>query len=417
MYQRNISDYLLEIMEDTPVAFIRGARQVGKTTLVKNVLPSAAYFTLDNATALSAAQADPAAFVSGGKPMVIDEVQKVPALLPAIKETVDRDRTPGRFVLTGSTDLKAMLQVSESLAGRMEVLDLWPLSLGELAGHRERFIERAFDPREAFRDLQAPPLDVFGHLLTGGYPEVVSRASEKRRRAWFDSYVTAILERDVRDLANIQDVTALPRLLQLLASRCASMLNYSELSRSLAMPQTTLKRYLALLEATFLCYEIPAWSRNMGKRLIKSGKLMLTDTGLASALLGFDAGRLENDDALRGALLENFVASELRKQATWSDRRIRIFHYRTLAGQEVDLVLEDAAGQVVGIEVKATRSPTAAHFKGLQVLQEDVGAPFVRGILLYNGPQVIPFGPRLLALPLALLAAPWPKTAGFSAKH
>lgn len=403
MYTRHISSNILESLTDTPVVLIRGARQTGKTTLVRDLIPehiSSEYVTLDNATALSAAQNDPAGFIAGvGKPVVIDEIQKAPELLPAIKEHVDRDRTPGSFILTGSADIMAGLRVSDSLAGRMELFDLWPLSRAEIRGSNANLVDALFGPD---LDWPAPTeADVMNAVLTGGYPEALARSGERRRQAWFSAYVTTIVERDVRDISSIQDLTAMPRLLQLLASRTGQLLSYADISRGLTIPQTTLKRYMAILEATFLIRELPAWAVNIGKRVTKASKLLFSDTGLAAHLAGMNPDRLTHDRHAFGHLLENFVVCEIAKHATWSRSRVALNHFRSHAGQEVDLILEDPAGNIVGVEIKASASPTASDFKGLRLLAQSCPGKFLRGVVLHLGHDTVPFGENLHALPIA----------------
>ncbi|MEW6638365.1 MAG: ATP-binding protein, partial [Actinomycetota bacterium] len=350
MYRRNVADLLDEALADSPVVLLNGARQTGKSTLVRSSMIrgfSGRYLTLDDAGILSAAATDPAGFLAGlGRPVVLDEVQRAPDLFLAIKAEVDRDRRPGSFLLTGSANVLLLPRLSESLAGRMEVHTLWPLSQGELEGVREGFVDAAFSGGAPPVSLEAEdPPRLFERVLRGGFPEVVGRESPARRRAWFDSYVTTILQRDVRDLANIERLAEMPRLLSLLATRASSLLSYSDLSRAAAMPQSTLKRYMALLETVFLVQTLPAWSANLGKRLVKSPKSIVCDTGLAAHLQGVDAQRLSAEPVLAGPLLENFVAMELKKQITWSETRPSLYHFRTQAGREVDLVLEDAAGR------------------------------------------------------------------------
>ncbi len=408
MYRRNITDPLSEALVDSPVVLLNGARQTGKSTLVRSGMIgefSGRYLTLDDAGILSAAATDPAGFLAGlGRPVVLDEVQRAPDLFLAIKAEVDRERRPGSYLLTGSANVMLLPRLSESLAGRMEVHTLWPLSQGELEGVREGFVDVAFSgqaPQQTGEDETT--VQLLERVLRGGFPEVVGRDSPTRRRAWFDSYVTTILQRDVRDLANIERLTQMPRLLSLLAARVASLLNYSELSRSVAMPQSTLKRYLTLLQTTFLVDTLPAWSGNLSKRLVRSPKLILCDSGLAAHLQGVDAQRLSADPVLLGPLLENFVAMELKKQITWSQTRPRLFHFRTQSGQEVDLVLEDTAGRLIAIEVKGAATVGARDFRGLRALAEATGERFRRGILLYTGREVIPYGKRLFALPIGSL--------------
>lgn len=352
---------------------------------------------------MSAASTDTVGFLKGlGAKAVIDEVQKAPALFPAIKALVDADRRPGRFLLTGSANVLMLPQISESLAGRMEIITLYPLSQGELQGQQGHFVDKVF-ASEVPVLVKVEARDLTALVLAGGYPEAIQRPAGKRREAWFASYITAILQRDVRDLAHIEGLTDMPRLLALLAARVGGLLNMSELSRNSGIAQTTLKRYLSLMEATFMLQPLPAWSTNLGKRLIKSSKIHLTDTGLAAHLTGLTQQRMVSDLTLFGPLLESFVVGELRKQATWSDARVKLYHYRTTTGREVDVVLEDAAGSIVGIEVKAAASVTQKDFAGLQVLAEDTGRRFVRGVILYTGERAVSFGEYQMALPVSAL--------------
>lgn len=417
MFARPITENILESLVDTPVVYIRGARQTGKTTLVRDILKErlqANYVTLDNATALSAAQENPAGFLEGlGTPAIIDEAQKAPGLFPAIKERVDRERRPGSYVLTGSANVLTGLSVSDSLAGRMEIFTLWPLSLAERSGSRENLVDRLFasdfDVASLTRKALAEGTDPAAPLRTvavGGYPEAVARTTERRRQAWFESYVSAILERDVRDLANVSDLAALPRLLRLLASRAGQLLNYADIARSLGLPQTTLKRYMALFGATFLTYDLPAWAANIGKRLAKAPKLMFTDTGLAAALLGLGESRLADDPALRGGLWENFVVSEIAKHAAWSRVRVTPWHFRAHDGYEVDLVLENAAGGIVGVEIKSSATPQTRDAKGLRLLAEACGERFLRGLVIHPGRDAIPLAANIHAIPAAILHCP-----------
>lgn len=286
----------------------------------------------------------------------------------------------------------------------MEIVTLWPLSQGELLDRRERFIESVFSPRlPPLQSAAAEDVDLLPKLTTGGYPEVVQRRSERRKHAWFASYVTTILQRDVRDLANIEGLTDMPRLLALLAARAAGLLNISELSRSCGIPNTTLKRYLSLLETTFLLQLLPAWSANIGKRLIKSPRIHLIDSGLVAYLTGQTAQRLGRDARFIGYLLECFVVGELLKQLTWSETRANLFHFRTTTGREVDALLEDAEGRLVGIEIKAAASVSKKDFAGLEAVAEATGTRFVRGLVLYSGDGFVPFGDKYFALPLSAL--------------
>ena len=405
MYKRNIESELQAAIADTPVVLLNGARQTGKSTLARDFAQahSIPYITLDDATQLAAASSDAQGFLAGlGDRAVIDEVQKAPGLFPAIKMSVDRDRRPGRFLLTGSANVLLLPQISESLAGRMELITLLPLSQGELHGQRERFLDGVF--AESLPVLQpGDAIDLKDAVLAGAYPEVIKRPVGKRRDAWFAAYITALLQRDVRDLANIEGLTDMPRLLSLLAARVGSLLNMSELSRSSGIPNSTLKRYLSLLQATFLFQPLPAWSSNLGKRLIKSPKIHLIDSGLTAHLAGVTRQSLDRDPVFFGHLFENFVVNELRKQTGWSDSRMNLHHYRTTTGREVDILLEDAAGRLVGLEVKVSATVVRKDFSGFDALSEDTGRQFVRGIVLYTGEQSVAFGENYMALPVSAM--------------
>jgi len=410
MIERHIAPRLRRALADTPVVLLHGARQTGKSTLVQALAadrPNATYLTLDDAATLAAAGNDPTGFLGGfDGPLLLDEVQKAPALFPAIKRAVDHNRAPGRFLLTGSANVLLVPRLSESLAGRIELLTLRPFSQGELDGVCETFVDALFGrphPRAPSEGLTKSGL--WARVLRGGYPEICARRSVTRRGDWFRSYITTILQRDVRDLAHIEGLTELPRLLALLATRAASTANLADCARALAMPQTTLKRYVALLEMTFLMQWLPAWSSNIGKRLVKAPKLYLGDTGLLAHLLGFNKDRLRREPKQGGPILENFVVLELLKQMSWSKTKPEAFHFRTHAGREVDIVLEDHSGRVVGIEVKASATLGANDVKGLRALAALAGKRFHRGIVLYAGRDVIPFAARIHAVPLNALWA------------
>jgi len=409
MIARNITDRILESLVESPVVMLNGARQVGKSTLAKKIASDhhyARYMTLDDAVVLAAARYDAAGFLSGlDGPVVIDEVQRAPELFMAIKAAVDRDRKPGWFLLTGSADVMLLPKVSESLAGRMEIHTLWPFSQGELTGVRENFIDRLWkgpDKGQASPMALGPGV-LADRIVEGGYPEVVKRSSQSGRDRWFGSYITTILQRDIRDLANIEGLTELPRLLSLLAARVSSLINYAELSRSSGVPQSTLKRYMALLEAAFLLRAIPPWSGNLSKKLVKSPKLFLTDSGMVSYLMGANSAGLEANRTVFGQVLENFVVMELMKQVAWSEVTPGLYHFRSHGGQEVDVVLERRDGTCVGIEVKASRTVGLSDFKGLRAFAELVGPKFVRGVVIYSGSETVSFADNLQAVPIQAL--------------
>ncbi|MFO7709713.1 MAG: ATP-binding protein [Desulfobacterales bacterium] len=412
MILRNITAEILTALADRPVVLLHGARQTGKTTLVKALAQKehpARYVTLDDAAVFSAAQTDPFGFLSEFKgPVILDEVQRAPELFLAIKRRVDDNRTPGQFLLTGSAHALLLPKLSESLAGRMEMFTLWPFSQGELEGGVEGFIDTAFD--EKFRQPRQPRQtgnDLHGRITRGGFPEAAAMGSEERRRAWFGSFVTAILQRDIRELAHIDGLGVMPRLLALIASRLMGLLNFADLSRSSGLTQSTVKRYVALLEATFLVQTIPAWFANFGKRLTKSPKIVVADTGLAAHLLGLNSQRLLGDRNLFGPLLEGFVGMELKKQCTWSRVKPGLFHFRSHDGSEVDFILEAPGGRLVGVEVKASTAVANTDFKGLRYLADRIPKRFHRGIVLYTGAEMLSFGPKLHAVPLPALWQWW----------
>ena len=402
MLDRHLTPALHEALSDTPVTMLVGPRQSGKSTLAQALvaeLGEARYVSLDRGLNLTAARDDPAAFIAGdARTLVIDEVQRAPDLLLAIKASVDEDRRPGRFVLTGSADVLSLPRVADTLAGRMEVLRLWPLSQGEIEGRRESFLELllAGEP-----PMTADPVDrgdLLRRIEAGGFPEAVERNPARRRR-WFESYLDTMLQREVHELASVTGLTELPRLMRLLAARATGLLNYSAVSRDLGMPQTTLKRYLALLETAFLVATVPAWFRNIGKRLVKSPKLVLTDAGLLVHLLG--GGDLIERSF--GAVLENFVLMEIVKQASFGDVRPPLFHYRTSEGVEVDVVIESDGGRVFGVEVKAAATLTSRDSRGLKALAASLGDDFGGGAILHTGVETVQLAERIWALPISAL--------------
>lgn len=415
MYQRHLTEDIHAALQDTPVILVHGARQVGKTTLAQRVAESVAettrYVTFDQAAMLAAARSDPDGFIAGFAKegcVVLDEVQRVPDLFRAIKAVVDVDRRPGRFLLTGSANMLVLPQLSESLAGRMEVIELWPLSQGEMEGQRETFIDRVMSGDVTVSmtgTTSCTRVNLIERALAGGYPEVISRKSEKRRSAWFGAYLTTILQRDVRDIANIQGLTDLPRLLSLLAARVGSPMNTSDIATSISIPNTTLRRYMSLLEATFLVRMLPAWSTNRERRLAKSPRLMLMDTGLMGHLLALSPERVEQDVSTMDALLTNFAFAELSKQTAWSRTMPELLHFRSFNGRDVDLVLEGPNGRVAGIDVQTRTTVTEDDFRGLKALADIAGEQFASGVILYPGSDVVPFGDRFFAVPFSGLWA------------
>ena len=407
-FPRHIEDSIRTALGDTPVVLLVGSRQRGKTTLVRALAAENAnrmrFVTLDDPATLSAAASSPASFLEDlGTPVIIDEIQRAPELFLPLKQRVDKDRAPGLYLLTGSANVLTLPKVADSLAGRIEVQTLWPLSEGEISGRRETFVDACFEDSMKGKEEAVEWKAMVERMVRGGYPEAVRRTDPRRRRAWWTSYLASILERDVRDLSNIEGLREMPRLLEILAARAGGLLNYAELSRTAGISATSLKRYVGLFRALYLHVELPAWFRNLEKRLVKSPKTYLNDTGLLCHLRGVDEKGLLKDRNRAGPVLENFVVMELRKQLGWSHLMPRMYHFRDASGNEVDLILETPDGRLVGIEVKASAQVDSGDFRVLKLLETLTGKDFVRGLVLYAGYERRSFGEKLLALPLSSL--------------
>ena len=403
---RSLAPVVQEALSDTPVVCLLGPRQSGKTTLARQLAPDRAYFSLDEHNYYQTAIADPAGFIAGVPDEVtLDEVQRVPELLPAIKRAVDRDRRPGRFLLTGSAHLLLLPTVTESLAGRMEIAQLQPLTEAEKTRSPGRFLgavlEGALEPniRPEARD-GGPALAE--RLVAGGYPEPLTR-TPGRARQWRRQYLRGVIERDVQDIARVRDADELSRLLELLAVRSAHLLNVNHLAGELGLHRETVERYLSVLERLFLVRRLRAWHRNTAKRLVKSPKVHLLDTGLAATLADLTAADWLGARHRMGYLLESFVVQQLIAQAAWTDPDLRFWHYRDKDRVEVDLVVTRGR-KVWGLEVKAAGTLAAGDGRGLVRLAERCGEDFQQGLLLYSGEDLLPLADkRMLAVPLSEL--------------
>jgi predicted AAA+ superfamily ATPase len=405
LYPRYANERVATALSDTPVVMVNGPRQCGKTTLVKALGGGAArrYVTLDDETVLASARADPAGFIRELDVVTIDEVQRAPDLLRAIKRSVDDDRRPGRFLLTGSANILAMPTIAESLAGRMEVVTLLPLSQAEIRGGRSDFVAQAFSGKVRAPDHCITGSALVETVITGGYPEVLARRDSRRRAAWAREYIRAIIERDVRDIVDVDRLDQMPMLLRALASHAGQLTNFSRLGGQLRLDDKTVRRYQGILEHVFLVRRIEPWSRNELRRLVKTPKLHFLDTGLLSVLLGATADRLAADRSQFGAILESFVIAEILKITGWSGEEIRLSHYRDKDQDEIDLILEDDAGCLVAIEVKASATVSSSDFNVLRKVAQVAGSQFRLGLVLYDGEAVLPFGDGLFAAPLSCL--------------
>ena len=406
LYPRAAEPRLIEALADTPVVLIHGPRQCGKTTLAQVVggRRGYGYVSFDDDVARGAAQADPAGFVADlPERVILDEVQHVPGLFGALKATIDRRRVAGRFILTGSANVLLLPRLADSLAGRMEILRLHPLAQCELARRSPGFLDALFAADFKTRRSDRLAAELAERIVAGGYPAALARPAGRRRAAWYRDYLEALVQRDVRQLARIRSLDVVPRLLALAAAHTAQLVNVSGLAAPFQLSRPTIRDYVVLLERVFLLELLPPWHSNRMKRLIKTPKLHVGDTGLACALLGVGAAALAADRSLMGPLLETFVFQELRRQASGRDERHTFFHYRDKDDAEVDIVIERDAHSLAGVEVKASATVTAADFRGLRKLAEKTGDKFASGVVLYDGETSASFGDRMHAVPLRAL--------------
>lgn len=403
LYPRFLVPRIEEALADTPVVLIGGPRQSGKTTLARQLAAGRAFLTLDDAPTLHAAQADPVGLIRSHDTMVIDEIQRAPGLLLAIKQSVDADRRPGRFLLTGSANLMTLPLVADSLAGRIENQVLLPLAQSEIAGAAgcRDWIDQVFAGR--IPHPAAGRADVAERVLRGGYPEALARATPRRRQAWARQYADMLLRRDIRDLVRLDKTEHLPRLLAMLAQVSGQLCNFTQLGSQIGLDHKTVAKYLAVFEQLFLMQRVPAWSGNRLSRLVKTAKLQFIDSGLLAALLEIAEISTIHHRARFGQLLESFVFGELLKFCTWSERRYAMYFYRDKNQREVDFVLEDAQGSILGVEVKAAATVGGNDFAGLHQLAALATDRFSAGIVLYDGDTTLPFGPKLWAVPLGTL--------------
>lgn len=411
MYKRYIANSLIEALSDTPIVLVNGARQAGKSTLctalmedpeLKQIFSAESMITMDDPTTLEAAKRDPLGFLTDlGKHVVIDEVQRAPELFLSMKKLIDEDRKGRRIILTGSANVLLLPKIGDSLAGRMEINTLWPLSQDEISGTRSFFLETLVNENEPFSSSKTTWSKIAEMIRLGGYPESLERKSQQRRSKWFNDYLTAILQKDIRDISNIEGLNEIPNLLKLIATRVGSTLNLSDIGRLAGISHTTLKRYFTLLENIFMIVKVPAWTKNTEGKLVKSPKVYLNDTGLLNHLIGKEDERFLEQRSNAGSFLENFIVMEIVKQLTWSPISLKPYHFSIHRGSEVDLVLEDNSGDIYGIEIKSASTLQGKDFNGLRRLSQLVGEKFKRGIVLYTGEQYLGgFGDNLQAVPI-----------------
>jgi len=408
LFPRLILPRLREALEDTPVVLIHGPRQCGKSTLARMLGEAHGfrYLTFDDENVLAAAESDPVGFCKDlPERAILDEVQRVPGLFRSIKEIVDTDRRSGRLILTGSANVMLLPGLSDSLAGRLEVLRLGPLTQAEIAHlpSPPSFLDAVFGASPHTQHLQRQGDELIRRVVTGGFPPAVLRSSERRRRVWLEQYSEALVQKDVKDFTRIRSLEVLPRLLEVAAAHTAGLFVSTDLAAPFELSRPTIREYVAVLEALFLLELLPPWHSNRLTRMIKTPKLHMVDTGLASALLGVNQESLRKDRPLFGHLLESFVFQELRRLASFSEHRHRFHHFRDKEKKEVDIVIERDGVLVAGIEVKASSTVLPRDFLGLIKLRDAMGERFVQGVVMYDGENVLTFGDRLYAVPIASL--------------
>jgi len=396
---------MAEALLDTPVVLLAGPRQAGKTTLVRQIASqqSLRYLTMDDELTLLSAREDPVGLIRSLDRAVIDEIQRAPGLLLAIKKSVDEDRRPGRFLLTGSANLMSMPTAADSLAGRMETLSLLPLSQSEIESHSANWIDCAFDGRILKTAQPALGHELIERVLRGGYPESIARPSDRRRVAWARQYLDAIIQRDVRDVAGIDKLDQLPRFLRALAPMAGQMCNYTQLGGQVGLDGKTASRYLGVFEQMYLLKRVDVWARNRLGRVVKTPKLQFVDSGLLAVLLDLTSEVMQQGRTRFGNVLETFVFGELLKLSTTAQGDHRLMYYRDADKVEVDVVIENAAGQLVGVEVKASATIKESDLRGLKKLAGLAGSQFKMGVLLYDGTEELPLGDRVWAAPLSSL--------------
>lgn len=408
--QRFVKASLLDALADTRVVVVQGARQVGKTTLVRDVVDERGgqLVTFDDELTRTTAQADPVGFLNQSPDglLAIDEVQRVPEMVLALKLVVDRDERPGRFLVTGSADLLRLPATEDSLAGRAESIDLFGFSQGEIVGHREQFVDRLLAGERFLGHTSAlSRRDYLERAVAGAFPEALRRPAGRRRNQWLDNYLSRIVTRDARDVSNLQRIADLPLIMQVLAARNSEELNVAALASDTGIPARTLGPHIELLKTLYLVQRIPAWSTNLTKRVVSRPKVSLLDTGLAARLINVSAQGASPAAYAEAAghLLEGFVAGEIRRQLGWAEETVRMSHFRDRNGPEVDLVLETDDGRVAGIEVKAASSVSTKDAKWLGAMRDRLGKRFVTGVVLHAGTTSGPLGECIAAVPLDIL--------------
>jgi predicted AAA+ superfamily ATPase len=405
---RAVRRELLDALAESRAVALLGPRQAGKTTLVRDLLGpefDARFLTLDDAATRTAAATDPSGFIADlVTPVIIDEIQRAPDLMLAIKERLDRIPEPGQFLITGSANLLTLRTIRDALPGRVLYTNLWPLSQSEIVGSTTNLVDWLFERRELPRVVGTRRPQLAAVVAAGGFPGICEKVSRSRQR-YFEAYVDSVVGRDVPDVAHLRDPTTVGRLLRLLAGRSASLLSRESVARDLGVDRKTVDHHLRILQDLFLVRIHAAWQTNLSQRMIKTPKAYITDTGMLTALIGADQTRLPADPAIGGPVFETFVVMELVKLSSWSDSAPRILHFRDRDGREIDAILERPDGSIVAVDVKSSASIATSDLRALAYLRDRLGDRFVRGVVMYAGREPLPLGDRLAALPMSALWA------------
>jgi len=410
MYKRFIKQRIAVALKDTPAIIIVGPRQCGKTTLAKQIMQEEGeenwtYITLDDINQLHFAKIDPVSFIrnNSARHIIIDEIQRAPELMLPIKQAIDENRLPGRFLLTGSANAMALPQVADSLAGRLEIIPMLPLAECEKNNTPSTFLPKVLAGQAPeSRDIRIRE-QLIEKVTAGGFPEALLRKEENRRTAWFNQYMASIIQKDMKDLGQVEHLNIMPKLVQIVCNQAGSLVNYTEIGNALGFSRQTVARYLQLLEQLFIFQELPAWHRNNNKRLTKTPKAHIVDSGLLCALRRINDEKINRDPQLFGNLLESYVLCELRRLASWYEEPLYFSHYRDKDQIEVDIVIETASGEVIGIEVKASATLRKQDFQGLERLRKTAGQNFLMGMILYDGDHTNALDKTLFSAPIGSL--------------
>lgn len=423
LYPRFVERRLSEALADSPAVLIQGSRQCGKTTLAltetslgeqpprgtkatlaRGWLQGLGYVSFDDEVVRADAEADPAGFLADLRERtILDQVQRVPRLFSALKHEIDQRPLPGRFILVGSSNVRQVAELTNSLVGRLETVELYPLAQCELEQNESDFLDTLFGGRFGLMRSERLGASLAERIEAGGYPAALQRPAGKFRIAWYRDHFKSVLDRDVPDIGRRGLRKVLPRLLEVAAGQTSRLFNASDLAAPFKVSRPTIREYAMLLERVFLVDRLQPWHNDRLSRLVKTPKLHMADTGLACVALNANTSRLMADRSLLDQLLETFVYQELRRQASWNDQHMEFFHYRDRDDAEVDIVIERESGDIAGVEVKASSTVRLSDFRSLRKLARAAGERFAGGVVLYDGEMSVTFGDGMYAVPVRRL--------------